>query len=88
MGSESEIIPKDNVHALITELRELIALAHNSAVRSVNTLLRRRNETLMGHTWFWNMNALWQSELVSSGTGGEARHKSVERYLEVLGYGE
>ena len=38
MGSEREVMPQDNVHALIIDLRELIASARNSAARSVNTI--------------------------------------------------
>ena len=38
MVSEREVMPQANVHALITELRELIASARNTAARSVNTI--------------------------------------------------
>ncbi len=38
MVSKREVVPQDNIHALVTELRELIASARNTAARSVNTI--------------------------------------------------
>ncbi len=38
MANELEIMPQHNVHTLITELRELIASARNTAARNFNTI--------------------------------------------------